>query len=98
MVDRRSPAPALAFAAVATIYGILFLAAERERAVGALLAGAAAAIALAARLGVVARLRASIAANEGAFDAAAIAGVLIVALWFHGEHFVLLMMTTSLIL
>jgi ABC-type branched-subunit amino acid transport system permease subunit len=32
------------------------------------------------------------------FDALAIAGVLIAALWFHAEHFVILMMTTALLL
>jgi len=43
MTSGRSPLLALAFVAVAIIYGILFLGAERERAVGALLVGAAAA-------------------------------------------------------
>ena len=90
--------PALVFAAAMTAYGLLFLAAERERAVGALIVAGAAAVALAARFGLLARVRASIAANEGTFDATAIAGVLVVALWFHEEHFVLLMMTTALLL
>jgi ABC-type branched-subunit amino acid transport system permease subunit len=90
--------PALVFAVAMTAYGLLFLAAERERAVGALIVAGAAAVALAARFGLLARVRASIAANEGAFDATAIAGVLVVALWFHEEHFVLLMMTTALLL
>src|SRR5262249_29870032 len=90
--------PALVFAAAMTAYGLLFLAAERERAVGMLIVAGAAAVALAARFGLLARVRASIAANEGTFDAAAIAGVLVVALWFHAEHFVLLMMTTALLL
>ena len=90
--------PALVFAVAMTAYGLLFLAAERERAVGALIVAGAAAVALAARFGLLARVRASIAANEGTFDATAIAGVLVVALWFHEEHFVLLMMTTALLL
>jgi len=90
--------PALVFAVAMTAYGLLFLAAERERAVGALIVAGAAAVALAARFGPLARVRASIAANEGTFDATAIAGVLVVALWFHEEHFVLLMMTTALLL
>jgi ABC-type branched-subunit amino acid transport system permease subunit len=94
----RSPLPALAFAAIATVYGILFLHAESERAVGALLLGAAAAVAIAARFGALDTVRQSIAASERTFDAAAIAGILIVALWFYHEHFILLMMTTSLLL
>ena len=90
--------PALAFAVALTVYGILFLGAEHQRAVGALLVAAAAILAVAARFGLLAKVRASIAANERTFDVAAIAGVLIAAAWFHEEHFILLMMTTSLLL
>ena len=98
MNRRRSPWPALVFVAAALIYAILFLSAEKERAVGALLLGAALAIALATRFGVVETVRASAGANETIFDGAVAASVLLVALWFHQEHFVLLMITTSLIL
>src|SRR5919197_4044092 len=94
----RSPLPALAFAAVAIVYGILFLGAERERAVGALLVVAAGAVALAVRFGVIAKVRASIDANERTFDFAVAVGVVIAALWFHDEHFILLMMSTALVL
>jgi ABC-type branched-subunit amino acid transport system permease subunit len=97
-MNARSPLPALVFAAVATVYGIVFLAAERERALGALLVGAAVAVAAAARFGLAEKVRASIGANERTFDVAAIAGVLVTALWFYHEHFILLMMTTSLLL
>src|SRR5712691_9281425 len=86
-----SSLPALAFVALATLYGILFLGAESERAVGALLA-------LAARFGLVERIRASVGGNEQTFDLAVVAGVLIAALWFHEEHFVILMMTTAFLL
>jgi ABC-type branched-subunit amino acid transport system permease subunit len=95
---RPSPLPALAWAAIATLYGIVFLGAESEREVGALLALAAAAIALGARLRLVDKIRASIGSNERAFDVAALAGVLVAAFWFHEEHFVILMMTTALLL
>jgi ABC-type branched-subunit amino acid transport system permease subunit len=94
----RSPLPALAFAAVATLYGIVFLAAESERAVGALLVLAAAAVALAASFGLIDRVRASIGGNEPTFDIAAVLGVLVAACWFHEEHFVILMMTTAFLL
>src|SRR5215831_6851532 len=89
--NARSPLPALGWAIVATLYGMLFLGAESERAVGALLALAAVAVALGARFGLVDRIRASIGANERAF-------VLAAALWFHEEHFVILMMATALLL
>src|SRR5262245_1162764 len=97
-MTRASRLPALAFALLALVYAILFLGAERERAVGALIVAAAIGLALAARFGLLARVRDSIAAHEPTFDAAAVAGVLIAALWFHEEHFVLLMMTTALLL
>jgi ABC-type branched-subunit amino acid transport system permease subunit len=94
----RSLLPALAFALAATIYGILFLGAETEQAVGALLATAALAIMLAARFGFLDAARASIGANERTFDIAAVASLIAAALWFREEHFVILMMTTALLL
>jgi ABC-type branched-subunit amino acid transport system permease subunit len=93
-----SPLPALAWATIATVYGVFFLAAESQRALGALLAIAAIAILLGARFGIVDKVRTSIAGNEGGFDAAVVAGVLAAALWFHEEHFVILMMTTAFLL
>jgi ABC-type branched-subunit amino acid transport system permease subunit len=97
-MSTSSPLPALAWAAVATLYGIVFLGAESEREVGALLAFAAIAIVLGARFHFVDKIRASIGSNERAFDLAALAGLLVAALWFHEEHFVILMMTTALLL
>src|SRR3984893_6100497 len=94
----RSLSPALAFALAATIYGILFLGAETEQAVGVLLATAALAIMLAARFGFLDAARASIGANERTFDIAAVAGLIAAALWFREEHFIILMMTTALLL
>src|ERR1043166_1979435 len=97
-MEPRSPFLALVFAAVAVVFAILFLNAEKERAVGALLVSAAATVMLAARFGLADKVRASIGANERTFDVAVVVGVLVTALWFHEEHFVLLMMTTSLLL
>jgi ABC-type branched-subunit amino acid transport system permease subunit len=90
--------PAIGCAAVATLYGILFLHAESQLAVGALLAAAAAAIALAARLGLIARVRDSIGAHQTTFDVAAIIGVLAAALVLRQAHFAILMMTTAMLL
>jgi ABC-type branched-subunit amino acid transport system permease subunit len=94
----RTPLFALAFVAVATLYGIAFLGAESERAVGTLLAVAAVTTVLGARLGLVDKIRAGIGRNEPAFDMATVAGVLVAALWFHEEHFIILMMTTAFLL
>jgi ABC-type branched-subunit amino acid transport system permease subunit len=94
----RSALPALAFVITAALYGVLFLGAESERAVAALLVLAALAIVVAARLGLADQISRSIAANERAFDAAAIAALLAAALWFHEEHFIILMLTTAMLL
>src|SRR5262249_14593163 len=88
----------IACVAVATLYGILFLAAESQLEVAALLAGAAAAAVLAGRFGLIEKVRAALAAGTKTFDAAAIAGVLAAALWLHEEHFAILMMTTAMLL
>jgi ABC-type branched-subunit amino acid transport system permease subunit len=90
--------PAIGCAAVAALYGILFLHAESQLAVGALLAAAAAAIVVAARLGVIGRVRDSIAAHESTFDVAAVVGVLVAALVLRQAHFAVLMMTTAMLL
>ena len=90
--------PAIGCAAVATLYGILFLHAESQLAVGALLAAAAAAVALAARIGLIARVSDSIGANQTTFDMAAVIGVLAAALVLHQAHFAILMMTTAMLL
>jgi ABC-type branched-subunit amino acid transport system permease subunit len=97
-MNARSSLPALAFVAVATLYGIAFLEVESQRAVGALLAVAAIALLLGARLGLVDKVRASVGGNERSFEVAVIAGVLLAAFWFHEEHFVILMMTTAFLL
>jgi ABC-type branched-subunit amino acid transport system permease subunit len=90
--------PALGCAAVATVFGIVFLAAESQLEVGALLAIVAAAIFAAARTGVIAKVRESIGAHQKTFDAAAVIGVLAAATWLHQEHFAILMMTTAMLL
>ena len=97
-MSARSSLPALAFVAVATLYGIAFLEVESQRAVGTLLAVAGAVILLGARFGLVDKVRASIGGNERTFEVAALAGVLAAAFWFHEEHFIILMMTTAFLL
>jgi ABC-type branched-subunit amino acid transport system permease subunit len=94
----RSVLPAFAFAVVAALYGMFFLGAESERAVGALLVLAALATAIAARAGLADAIRCSIGANERAFELAAVAALLVAALWFREEHFIILMLTTAMLL
>ena len=90
--------PALGCAAVAALYGVLFLHAESQLAVGALLAAAAAGLALAARFGLVVRARDSIGAHPVTFDAAALVGVLAAAIVLRQQHFAMLMMATATLL
>src|SRR4029077_15793218 len=71
--------PALGCAAVAALYGIVFLHAESQLAVGALLVAATAGLALAARFGLIVRVRDSIGAHPATFDAAAMVGALATA-------------------
>jgi ABC-type branched-subunit amino acid transport system permease subunit len=94
----RSPLPAIACVAVATLYLILFLAVDSQVAVGALLAAAAGGVALAGRFGLIARVRESIGTHPRLFDVAVIVGVLVAALWLRQAHFAILMMTTTVLL
>lgn len=94
----RSRLPAIACAVIGTLYLIVFLAADSQIAVGALLAAAAVGTALAGRFGLIARVSSSIGANPRTFDAAAVLGVLVAALWLHQAHFALLMMTTAILM
>ncbi len=94
----RSRLPAIGCAVAGTLYLILFLTADNQIAVGALIAAAAAGIALAARFGLIARVRDSIGANPRTFDAAAVLGVLAAAIFLRQAHFAILMMTTAMLL
>ncbi len=96
----RAPSrlPALGCAALATVYGVLFLHAESQAAVGALLVAAAAGAALAARFRLIAWTRDSIGAHQTTFDVAALVGVLAAAIVLRQQHFAILMMTTAMLL
>jgi ABC-type branched-subunit amino acid transport system permease subunit len=90
--------PAIVCAAIATVYAVLFLAAESQLAVGALLGAAAAAVVPAAQTGLIARVRDSIGAHQTTFDLAAVLGVLAAAIFLHQAHFAILMMTTAMLM
>lgn len=90
--------PTIVCVALATLYAIAFLAADSQLEVGGLLALVAAAVALGGRVGLIAKVRDSIAAHQPTFDAMAVLGVLAAALVLHQQHFAILMMTTALLL
>jgi ABC-type branched-subunit amino acid transport system permease subunit len=93
-----SPLFAIALVAVAALYLVLFLHAENQWALGALFAVAIVGLGAAARFGLTRQIGRSVRSNPGAFDAAAILGLLAVAVVLHEEHFALLMLTTSVLL
>ncbi|MBE0618807.1 MAG: branched-chain amino acid ABC transporter permease, partial [Proteobacteria bacterium] len=87
----------LAGATAVTAYTALFLVAESEKAVLALLLGAAAAGFAARRLGLFSRLGASFRAHERFFQGVAVVGVLLLTGIFHEDHFILFLMATVLL-
>ena len=95
MTTDRLAAP-VAIAAL-TLFAVLFLWAESQAMIIALIVAAVVLAVLAARLGWLRRVVASIIAHEGTAGASAILGVLIIAAVFREDHFALLMVTTVLL-
>ena len=83
--------------ALATVYVIALLAAEKQMLVIGLLAFAIVAVLGANRIGLSAAVNRSIAEREGALGALAILAVFVVAAFFHDNHFVLLLVVTVLL-
>src|SRR5215470_12489984 len=79
--------------ALATVYVIALLAAEKQMLVIGLLALAL----VANRIGLLAPVNRSIAEREGALGALAILAAFVVAAFFHDDHFVLLLVVTVLL-
>lgn len=99
---RQGPArtgvwPALALAAAASVFAIVFLEAEHEWEIIALLGIAAAAVALAAATGVLDTIGRSLVQNELVLGVAAIAVVFVITAYFHNAHFTLLLTATVLL-
>lgn len=92
-----SPFPGLASVVAITLYGILLLHAESQRAIMGLVIGAIAALPVLARLDWARRASASFGHHPRLLHGAAIAGVVAVLAVFHGEHFPLLMLATVLL-
>ena len=89
--------PGLTGVSAAAVYVIALLAAERQMLIIALLAVAAVVVIAAARFGLVERVTQSFTAHEDAMGVAALAGAICVAIYFHEEHFVLLLVVTVLL-
>jgi len=96
-VEKGSRWVGLMGAAAVTAYAALFLVAESEKAVLALLLGAAAAGFAARRLGLFGRLGASFRTHERFFQGVAVAGVLALTGIFHEDHFILFLLATVLL-
>src|SRR5215470_9193510 len=83
--------------ALATVYVIALLAAEKQMLVIGLLALAIVAVLGANRSGLLAPVNRSIAEREGALGALAILAAFVVAAFFHDDHFVLLLVITVML-
>src|SRR5688572_15872403 len=94
------PSPVLAIVpvALAALYLVVFLHAENQWAVFALLLLAMAGLGAAARFGVTQTIGDSVRFHSRIFDRAAIVAVLAVGAVLHDDHFALLMLTTALLL
>lgn len=89
--------PAVLGIVAATVFMGLFLAIESQRGILGLVAGAGVALALTARFGGLARMRASFAGREKGANLACILGVLALTVVYYEDHFTLLLVTTVMI-
>jgi ABC-type branched-subunit amino acid transport system permease subunit len=89
--------PGVAAIAVATVYVIALLAAEKQNVIIALLAAGILLVLAATRLGLFEPVTRSFTANENGMGLAAVAAALVVAGYFHEEHFVLLLIITVML-
>ncbi len=89
--------PAAAALALGTLYVIALLGAEKQTVIIALLAAGIIAAAAAGFFGLFDGVSRSFAENEDCMGLAAIAAALATAVWFHEDHFVLLLVITVLL-
>jgi ABC-type branched-subunit amino acid transport system permease subunit len=95
--DPRSLAWTIGAATVVVLYVILLLGVESQLEIAGLLAAGIAAVAVAARYGVVARLGRFLGERDGLLNTLVVAGTLVVTAFFHGDSFVLLLVATVII-
>jgi ABC-type branched-subunit amino acid transport system permease subunit len=89
--------PGLVGIALATVYVISLLAAERQGLIIALLAAGVGVVVVAARFGAAEAFTRSFAAHEDGMGLAVLCAAIVVAGYFHEEHFVLLLVVTVLL-
>jgi ABC-type branched-subunit amino acid transport system permease subunit len=100
VVAKRAPAnwwPGLLGIALATVYVIALLAAERQSLIIALLAAGVLVVAIAGRFGAAEAFTRSFSAHEDGMGIAALCAAIVAAAYFHEEHFVLLLVVTVLL-
>jgi ABC-type branched-subunit amino acid transport system permease subunit len=97
LLSPDSAFPALVSMAGITLFAVLFLHAESQDEVLGLCIGMAVALFVLARFGWSARAAASFAAHSRSGQAAVLAGVLIILVLFHDQHFPLLMLASVLL-
>ena len=95
--DPRSLAWTIGAAVVVVLYVILLLGVESQLEIAGLLAAGIAAVAVAARFGVVARLGRFLGERDALLNTLVVAGTLVVTAFFHGDAFVLLLVATVII-
>lgn len=89
--------PGIGALAVSATYLIAVLAAETPTAVIALLAGGVVAVLAAAWWGLLDLVRRSFSDHEDALGALALVAAILIAAWFHDDHFALLLLVTVLL-
>jgi ABC-type branched-subunit amino acid transport system permease subunit len=89
--------PGLAGIALAAVYVACLLAAERQNLIIALLAAGILVMIVAARVGVAGSFTRSFAAHEDGMGIVALGAAVVIAGYFHEEHFVLLLVITVLL-
>jgi len=88
---------ASALAAIITVYAVVILSVEDQWTVIALLAAGVVVAALASRTGFLSRAGTTFTARRGWLESSAVVGALAVILYFHQDHFALLMIATVMI-
>lgn len=89
--------PAIAGIALATVYLVALLGAEKQPVIIALLAAGVAAVVAAGWFGVLRGIGEAFSAHEDKMGLVAIAALAAVGAWFHEDHFVLLLVVTVLL-
>ncbi|MCW5683764.1 MAG: branched-chain amino acid ABC transporter permease [Pseudolabrys sp.] len=94
---RTTALPALAAVGIATVYLAALLGAEKQNLIIALLAGAIIVVTLAYRFALLDPVARSFSDHEDTVGIASIVALILLAAWFHEDHFVLLLILTVML-